>query len=405
MKKHAVCCSLAAVALCAVCANGAPSKADVAASDKRNWGDAVYTASADPDGKTTVLSDLVAIKNALAREQVYMQAFMGKLEKSLDSSKPEDALAEALRRLSAPLDPVPQRDFSNVQTTKGELTGIKSLASVKNAMGHFDGILRAKVRDALKADIETRVFSRWHRFDKAVEMMPKYDALAEAFEKVDAAWGKYLKLLGQISNGTDKWKRTPEEISTPAGFDKFFDEVLMESGLADFFDVNGRALPSLDRNTRTIDRILKRIDKGEIEEFDRAIAKCSEANNAAFSAGAKEWNEWYAANGLAIDPYPREFLKGLSRGYQKFGHEHYELLEKCEKTLNAVKAESNSLGKLRMCRFKAPNGAFTVRSGVGDWGTPAYTRRFGELGLEAKARFKKAVLSVYKRHNMPTLLF
>ena len=97
----------------------------------------------------------------------------------------------------------------------------------------------------------------------------KDGSLVQSFKRVDAAWGKYLKLLDKIANGTDKWKYYPGQLLNPEIQKKLFAEVIKESGLENMLEPDGRlvANPSPDDTFAEGDLVWTAGEIGHIDAF------------------------------------------------------------------------------------------------------------------------------------------
>ena len=134
MKKCALA-LLAVAALSATCVRAESikglSKSKIAEKDKQNWGDENFFAGIGADGKTSeAAADMLAIKNALARELLLLDTVMQKSRNSPESNAdPESWFKDALKMLSAPLNPVKPRGQSNLQATPAEQRRLRGLQS------------------------------------------------------------------------------------------------------------------------------------------------------------------------------------------------------------------------------------------------------------------------------------
>lgn len=381
-----------------------PTKADVAAADKK-WSGVAYTASVGSEGDT-VEADLLKLKTALGRDAVTFKQLYAKVRDKLGkgSDDPDKFHVDALKTVTRGLDTLPQRDFTNVQTSPQEELGIKSLASIRHAVGIFERDVRARMRELLKLEVELKIMYRFNRLKQAKSLIGTEEAFVGSWRYIDHNYGKFLKISEQIEKGTDQWHVKPEELLSPQQRTEFFGKVLKASGLNEVFDERGLVLPKIDRNARALDRILKRISTPELESFGSDVNSRVRETHEALDKAVIAYIEWYAQNGLAIDPKPREYLKTLMEAYRVYVHEEVELIGECQDLIAEFKDASSVIGKLRTCNGFSPNKAFYLESGSSSNGIPDYTKRIGIIGAEVKRRFDKAVRGVFQRTGKPQIL-
>ena len=387
--------AFAAVAICAVLAKPKiPSKAEIEKQDKANWGGVDYSAA--PDGENSVANDLAQMRSMARGEAATMKKMYDFCKTLINGAaivdvEPETVLGDALKQLGRPIDPTPPRTHSNLSATPAQKLGFKSLLSAKRAIAKFGKDVRPKMAALLKAEVEARVYSDYNRLVRAANIdIVKNGALVSSFEKVDKAWGKYLKILDQISNGTDKWKYWPSQLRNPEIKKKLFVEVLKESGLDCALDADGKLHAKSSRVLYMLDNYFKHATDADLKKFEDGIGRCGNVHEEAAAATSAFW-AWYVENGLSIDPYPREFIKELYHSYSEYINKDCRLLEDCQKVLADMRNESKSVGKLRKCKGFSPNRAFFVRSGEVSERPPAYVRRMNELSREARKLFGDAV--------------
>ena len=387
--------AVAAVAVCAVLAKTkTPSKAEIEKQDKANWGGVDYSAA--PDGENSVANDLAQMRSMARGEAATMKKLFDFCKLLINGAKivdmePETVLGDALKQLGRPIDPTPPRTHSNLSATPAQKLGFKSLQGAKRAVGKFGKEARPKMAVLLKTEIEERIFSNYNRLVRVANLdIIKNGALVSSFEKVDRAWGNYLKILDQISKGTDKWKYYPAQLRNPETRKKLFAEVLKESGLDCALDADGRLHAKSSRSLHTLDNYFKRATDADLKKFEDSTARCFNAHNEAADS-LNQFKAWYVENGLSLDPYPREFIKELYHSHAEYIHRSRDLLGDCSKVLGDLRNESLPVGKLRKCKGFSPNKAFFVRSGEVSERPPSYVRRMNELAREAKIRFGDAV--------------
>ena len=384
----------------------AAAKAAAEASDKEKWGGVAYTAATGADGGT-IESDLLQLKSSLARDTLAFKSLYGRVKDRLGKSSddPDMFHAEALKLVSRPLDTLPQRDFTNVRTSPQEELGIKSLASIRHAVGLFERDVRSKVRDVLKKDVELKLMYRFNRLMQAKNLIGNEAAFVGSWRYIDTSYGKFLKIAEKIENGTDQWHVKPEELLSPQQRTEFFGKVLKASGLNEVFDEKGSMLPKIDRNARALDRILRRISATELDALNADLSTSFREKHEAFNQAAVEYAEWYKQHGLAIDPKPRQYLKTLlDSGYRTFIREEVAVISECQDLISEFKDESSTVGKLRTCKGFSPNKAFYISGEASSDGTPNYTMRVGFIGSDVKKRFDKAVREVFRRTGKPQIL-
>ena len=209
--------AVAAIAACATLAKPKRlSKAEIEKQDKANWGGVDYSAA--PDGENSVANDLAQIRSMTRGESAKMSKVLDYCKSLIFGAKivdmsPETVLGDALKELGRPIDPTPPRTHSNLSATPAQKLGLKSLQSTKKTLAKFGKDVRPKVAALLKASVETRVYSDYNRLVRVTNLgIVKDGSLVKSLEKVDTAWGKYLKILDKVGNGTDRWKYAPAKL-------------------------------------------------------------------------------------------------------------------------------------------------------------------------------------------------
>ena len=389
--------ALAAICVFAFAKSKGPSKAQQAKNekmDKANWGGVDYSAA--PDGENSVANDLAQMRSMTRGEAAKMKTLYDFCKDLLYGAKivdmePESVLGDALKQLGRPIDPTPPRTHSNISATPAQKLGFKSLQGAKSTLAKFGREVRPKMAALLRTEIEARIYSDYNRLVRVTsQSIIKDGSLVTSFKKVDTAWGKYLKLLDQIANGTDKWKYYPAQLRNPEIRKKLMAEVLKESGLDCALDADGRIHAKSSRVLYTMDNYFKRATDAELQKFADSVDRCYAAHNAAADA-LNDFIKWFAQNGMSLDPYPREFIKELVQAHREYVHKSRDLLGDCRKVLEELRDESKPVGQLRKCKGFSPNNAFFIRSGPVSERPPAYVRRMNELSREARKRFGEAV--------------
>ena len=395
--KKAVTFVFAAICVFAFADPKGPSRAQQAKiekQDKANWGGVDYSAA--PDGEHSVAKDLEQMRlraHGEAEKMKQLYDFCYKLIKRSNSVdvEPESVLVDALKQLRPPIDPTPPRTHSNLSATPAQKLGFKSLQGAKSTLGKFGREVRPKMATLLRIEIETSIYSTYNRMVRVTSYSQIEDgSLVKSFKRVDAAWGKYLKLLDKIANGTDKWKYYPGQLRNPEIQKKLFAEVIKEAGLENMLEPDGRLVAKSSRYCYMLDNYFKRTTDAELKKFEDGYNRCYTAHNAAADA-LNDFLKWFAQNGMSLDPYPREFIKELVQAHQKYVHESRDMLGDCKKVLDELRDESKPVCQLRKCKGFSPNNAFFVRSGPVSERPPSYVRRMNELSREARKRFGDAV--------------
>ena len=370
--------AVAAVAACAAFTKPKPlSKAEIEKRDKANWGGVDYSAA--PDGENSVANDLAQMRSMTRGEAAKFNKLHEFCKNVYKAAKIIDT------------DPVPQRMLTNLSATPAQKLAFKSLQGAKNTLAKFGKVVRPKVAALVRAEIETRLYSEYNHLVRVVNLGIIQDgSLVKSLTKVDTAWGKYVKLLDKIGNGTDKWKYYPSELRNPEKKKELFAAVLKESGLDCALDADGNLHAKSSRYLHTLDSYFKRTTDADLKKFEEAIDRCWASHNEAVEV-LDNFKAWFAETGMSLDPYPREFVKELCIAYANYIHKNCDVLEDCKKILAALRDESQHVGKLRKCKGFSPNKAYFLRSGAVSERPPAYVRRTNELRLEAKARFEAAV--------------
>ena len=390
--------AIAAVAVCAAPAKSKhpnlPSEAEVAKKDKANWGGVDYSAA--PDGENSFANDLAQMRSMARGEAAKMKKLYDFCLSLIEGAKvvdmdPEAVLGDALKQLGRPIDPTPPRTHSNLSATPAQKLGFKSLQSAKGALARFGKGTRSKMAALLKTQIEARAYSDYNRLVRVTTQNAiKNGKLVESLQKVDKAWGKYLKIVDQISRGSGKWKYTAAQLQDKETQKKIFAEVLKASGLDCAFDADGRLHAKSSRSLHMLDNYFNRATDAELKKFEEGVSRSFAAHNAAATAIEDFW-AWYAQNGLSIDPYPREFIRELYQAYADYINKNCNLLDDSRKVLKELRDESKPVGMLRKCKGISPNRAFFVRTGEVSGEAPSYMKRMYELAREAKIRFWDAV--------------
>ena len=387
--------AVAAIAVCAALAKPkTPSKAEIEKQDKANWGGVDYSAA--PDGENSVANDLAQMRSMARGEAAKMKKLFDLCKLLINGAKivdvePETVLGDALQQLGRPIDPTPPRTHSNLSATPAQKLGFKSLLGAKRSIAKFGKDVRPKMAVLLKTEVEERLYSDYNRLVRVVNLdIIRNGALVGSFEKVDAAWGKYLKILDQIGNGTDKWKYYPAQLRNPETKKQLFAAVLKESGLDCALDADGRLHAKSSRSLYTLDNYFKRATDADLKKFEDSTTRCFNTHNEVADS-LNEFKAWYVENGLSLDPYPREFIKELYHAHAEYIHKNRDLIGDCKKVLSDLRDESKPVGKLRKCKGFSPNKAFFIRSGPVSDRPPSYVRRMNELAREAKIRFGDAV--------------
>ena len=372
------------------------TKAELEKQDRANWSDTDYSAAMD--GETPVVNDYAQINSKIQSETAKMKALHDKLDaliqggaKIIDMSF-ESIMGDALKELNRPIDPTPTRTHSNLNATPGQKKGFQSIIGAKKALAKFDKTVRVKMRELLKAELETRVYYDYSRMVRVVTYGTIQNGLlVENFKKFDASWGKYLKLLKEVGNGTDKWKYTITQLLNPEQKKKLYAELVKESGLDSAFSPEGRIHPKASRVLLLLDNYFKRVTDNEIKKLDDSNKRCAEIHNAAVGA-QKEFSQWFTENGPALDPYARGMVRDLFASHVEYTHESQRTLNYSFDTVIELRDESKPVFKLRKCQGFSPNNAFYIkRKGVGAGESPEYFHRVTDLMLESQKRFEEAV--------------
>ena len=395
--KKAITLALAAVCVVAFAKPKELSKAQRAKNekmDKANWGGVDYSAA--PDGENSVANDLAQMRSMTRGEAAKMKKLYDFCKDLIHAKKvvdmePEAVLGDALKQLGRPVDPTPQRMLTNVSATPSQKLGFKSLQGAKNTLAKFGNDVRPKMAALLKTEIETGIYTSYNRMARVTSFSHISDgSLVQSFKRLDAAWGKYLKLLDRISKGTDKWKYNPAQLRNPDIQKKLFAELIKEAGLENMLEPDGRLVAKSSRFCYTLDNYFKRTTDDELKKFEENVGRCCAAHDVA-AAALTEFLKWFAQNGLTLDPYPREFIKELVQAHREYIHKSRDMLGDCWNVLRELRDESKPVGQLRKCKGLSPNKALFVRSGPVSERPPSYVRRMNELSREARKRFGDAV--------------
>ena len=248
-----------------------PSKAEIEKQDKANWGGVDYSAA--PDGENSVANDLAQIRSMTRGESAKMSKVLDYCKSLIFGAKivdmsPETVLGDALKELGRPIDPTPSRTYPNISATPAQKLGLKSLQSTKKTLAKFGKDVRPKVAALLRASVETRVYSDYNRLVRVTNLgIVKDGSLVKSLEKVDTAWGKYLKILDKVGNGTDRWKYAPAKLLDSEMKKKLFAEVLKESGLDCALDANGNLHAKSSRYLHTLDNYFKHTTDAELNKY------------------------------------------------------------------------------------------------------------------------------------------
>ena len=395
--KKALTLALAAICVFAFAKPKELSKAQLAKiekQDKANWGGVDYSAA--PDGEHSVANDLAQMRSMTRGESAKMKNLYNLCYTLISGAKivdqePESALGDALKQLGRPIEPTPPRMLTNLAATPAQKLGFKSLTTAKKALAKFGSGPRPVMATLLKTEIEVRLFSKYNRLVRITSQSIMNDgSLITSLKKVDAAWGKYLKILDKIASGSGKWKYSSKQLRDPETKKKLFAEVLKESGLDCALDAQGKLHAKSSRGLHMMDNYFKRATDAELKDFEDGVNRCFSAHNTAADS-MNAFKAWFAENGMSLDPYPREFIKELYLSHADYIHKCCDLLTDSRKVLAELRDESKPLGQLRKCKGFSPNKAFFVRSGEVSDRPPSYVRRMNELIREVKIRFGDAV--------------
>lgn len=394
---------LAVAALAATCVRAESikglSKSKIAEKDKQNWGDGDFFAGTGADGKTSeAATDMLAIKNALARELLLLDTVMQKSRNSPESNTdPESWFKDALKMLSARLNPVKPRGQANLQATPAEQRRLRGLQSAHEALSVIESRLRPKVRQVLALASADVIFSRHLRFSRANKLLDdgKFNTV---LKEMDSGYPKFLREVDRFAEGKTKYPKSIDELRSPQACEKCFDQALINAALANYFDAKARMLPKIDRNMRVLDRYLKELDRVNLKRFNEATDTswklCEELDAAIVSV-----SDWYAKNALSIDPYIRQYVARYIQACNKFKHELSLFLGECRTLAKHTGDDSTKIGQLRSCKDLSPNKALFIKAGAASDGTPGYTERLNALGRELKRKFDEAVNKALRRNG------
>lgn len=400
---------LAVAALSATCVRAESikglSKSKIAEKDKQNWGDGNFFAGTGADGKSSeAAADMLAIKNALARELLMLDTVMQKSRNSPESNTdPESWFKDALKMLSSPLNPVKPRGQSNLQATPAEQRRLRGLQSAHEALGVIENRLRPKVRQVLALACTDCLFGRYLKFSRANKLLDD-GRINNLLKEMDKCYPKFLREVDRFAEGKTSYPKSTEELLSLQACEKCFDQALINGELANYFDVKARMLPKIDRNMRVLDRYLKEIDSGNLKRFNEAVDTswklCEELDAVVVSV-----SDWYAKNALSIDPYIREYVARYIKACNKFKHELSLFLGESRELAKHTGDDSTKIGQLRACRDLSPNKALFIKAGAVSNGTPGYTERMNALGRELKRKFYEAVNKALRRNGRPPVSF
>lgn len=408
MKKCALA-LLAVAALSATCVQAESikglSKSKIAEKDRQNWGDGSFFAGTGADGKSSeAAADMLAIKNALARELLLLDTVMQKSRNSPEANTdPESWFKDALKMLSSPLDPVKPRGQSNLQSTPAEQRRLRGLQSAHEALSVIENRLRPKVRQVLALACTDGIFGRHLRFSRANKLLDdgKFNTV---LKDMDSRYPQFLREADRFAEGKTGYPKSIEELRSLQACEKCFDQALMACGLANYFDVKARMLPKINRNMRVLDRYLKEIDKGSLKRFNEAVDTswklCEELDAAVVSV-----SDWYVKNALSIDPYIREYVARYIKACNKFKHELSLFLGECRQLARHTGDDSTNIGQLRSCKDLSPNKALSIKAGAASDGKPGYSERVDAFGKDLRRRFIDALNKLLRRNGRPPLPF
>ena len=322
---------LAALAVFAFAKPKGPSRAQQAKNekmDKANWGGVDYSAA--PDGENSVANDLAQIRSMVRGEAATMKKLFDFCNSLLHGAnivdmEPETVLGDALKQLGRPIDPTPPRMLTNLSATPAQKLGFKSLQGAKSTVGKFGKDVRPKMSSLLKTEIEARVYSDYNRLVRVTsQSIIKDGSLVTSLRKVDTAWAKYLKILDQISKGTDKWKYYPAQLRNP--------EIRKKQREMEENWVN-KAVPELDKRVFAI-----KGKEAQVKELTRF--SCNQANKM-----TQSWKRFYhdlfmkymdGNVNMPGTPVKGQKYVPIDSKHPKYSDEYYEIL--IEKTGDKYKA-------------------------------------------------------------------
>ena len=372
------------------------TNAEIEKRDQANWGGVDYSAAMD--GETPVINDYTQIGAKAKNEVAKMRTLHGKLDalvkggaKIVDMDL-DAVMGDALKDLTGPIDPTPPRTHSNMNATPGQKKGFQSIIGAKKALAKFDKTVRVKMRDLLKAELETRIYYDYSRMVRVATYESfRNGRILDDCRQIDAGWGKFRKLLKDVDNGTDKWKYTISQLLDPEQKKRLYAELVKESGLDLVFSPDGSIQPKVGRVLLLMDNYFKRVTDNELNRMEISYKRCSDAHEAAVAA-QKEFTAWFGDNGMSLDPHPRKMIHELLLGHAEYTHASRDTIGKCMDVVKELREEGTPVGKLRKCKGFSPNNAFYIkRKGVGAGEPPEYFKRVTDLMQESKKLFEEAV--------------
>ncbi len=169
-------------------------------------------------------------------------------------------------------------------------------------------------------------------------------------------------------------------------------ELLMLSGLDKYCSSSGTTIPEWDRNLRTLDMYLVKIDKETLESLNKntfeLMAKCAECRKAIAEARSV----------LAkVEHYQK--ISQIVDGYDKMIVAIEELANEALATIREADNSSSDICKLRRLRELTPNRFMMEAGYLPTDCKPVYTRRVRVALRECKRRFNKAAEKINERHR------
>ena len=378
------------------------SKAQLDDYDKKNWGGKGFEDNAKGAGDE-VAAEMMAIKDALAREMLFMKSVIYKSKNNpAASTEPEYWLKEAQATLSKPLYNSKRLPTKKLGATPNEAQTLKGLESAYNAIDYIEKNVRPKMLKMINTEIEGRIFYRYNKFQRAKEALGDRK-MNISLNYVDIRWDRFNKLIESIEKGTDKFKKSPSDLMPGSPREQFFKEILADTGLDKAFTTKCTMEPKFDRNMRILDRFMKTTNKENLDAFENAVKKTGDANNE-LNTLFEETTDWYNKNALSITPYLREYVARLLGGYSSMKKDNVAFLNECLDIIDMMKDSSSPYGELRACNNFSPNKAFFLKDGAPTNGEPNYTERAKAIAEDIRRKFEKAAYKIYERNNAPYLL-
>jgi hypothetical protein len=363
------------------------SKSQINAKDQQTWGKADFSFRVDPGSEATLASEMVEIKDRLARETVTIAGLVKTSRDNLgSSSEPEFYLKEAIKLISRPLSTQGKRDFAKLYPTPAQQEAIKGYTTGLKAISTADRMIRVKMRSTFESMVKQKVFSNYLKFKRTQQLFGE-TTLVKTLETLDTRYPKLLKTFDELARGHGRYAvlanlETPEK--RDAVYEKILDDCkLVSPGGTHLLTAKGGLTVRFGRSVYMLDKYLDGVTDAKIDEAKAAQDAIINDHNKAADA-VREAGDWYKKNALDIPPQIREPLARLISAYSTCLHENHLFDKDFMDLIDVFKDESRYVCRLRKDKGFNKSQALHLTSGN-------YYTRLVALSKDVRKRFDDAV--------------